>query len=77
MNIPGKRIKLTKWIHGKLAVVRVNVDAIIPDADPSEPCLEPETVRLLDDLQRRADAGDVEGLSKLGEVFVPRVAKAS
>ena len=74
LNIPGKRVRVPKWVHGRLCVVRVETEAIIPDADPSEPCLEPATLRWLDDLQRLADAGDVEALSKVGEVFVRRSA---
>ncbi len=57
--IKGKRIKVPQWIHGTQCVVRVDVDAVIPDADPSEPCFEPPAVRWMDELQRLADAGDV------------------
>lgn len=73
-NIPGNRVQITKWIHGRICVVRVEVDAVIPDADPTEPCLEPATLRWLDELQHMADAGDVEGLAKVGDVFVRRTA---
>ena len=55
-------------------MVRVEVEAVIPDADPSEPCFEPQAVKWMDDLQRLADAGDAEALSKFGEVFVRRSA---
>jgi hypothetical protein len=68
--LPGRKIKIERWIHARPCVVRVEVDAIIPDADPSEPCLEPQTVRYLDDLQRKADAGMVDELSKIGDVYV-------
>lgn len=74
MHIPGKRTRIIKWIHGRLCVARVEVEAVIPDADPSEPCLEPATVKRLDELQRLADAGDVDALEKHGEVFVRRSA---
>jgi len=74
MQIPGRRVRVTKWIHGRLCVVRVEADAVIPDADPSEPCLEPATLRWLDELQKLADAGNVEALEKVGEVFVQRSA---
>jgi hypothetical protein len=74
LNIPGRRVRMTKWIHGRLCVARVEVDAIVPDADPSEACLEPATVKWLDELQRLADAGDVGALEKHGEVFVRRSA---
>jgi len=60
--------------HGRLCVVRVHADVVIPDADPSEPCLEPATPRWLDSLQQLADIGDVAALEKVGEVFVRRSA---
>ena len=72
--IPGKRIKVPQWIYGTQCVVRVEVDAVIPDEDPSEPCFEPPAVKWMDELQRLADAGDVDALAKVGEVYVRRSA---
>jgi len=74
MALIGKRVRVTKWVHGSRCVVRVEVDAIIPDGDPSEPCLEPQTLRWLDQLQAFADAGDVDSLARAGEVYVRRSA---
>lgn len=74
MTIPGERIKLHKWIHSGQVAVRVLVDAVIPDADPSEPCLEPPALRFLDEVQRLTNAGDVDALAKVGEVYVRRSA---
>ncbi|MCH8164108.1 MAG: hypothetical protein IH889_00720 [Planctomycetes bacterium] len=74
MRIKGKRIKVSRWIHGGPCVVRVEVDAVIPDSDPSEPCLEPHTVRWLDKLHRMAEAGEVDELAKAGQVYVRRSA---
>ena len=74
MRIKGKRIKVSRWIHGGPCVVRVEVDAVIPDSDPSEPCLEPHTVRWLDKLHQMAEAGEVDELAKAGEVYVRRSA---
>jgi hypothetical protein len=74
MQTQGKRKRVPKWIHGRLSVVRVEAEAVIPDADSSEPCLEPQTLRRLDELQRLADSGDIEALEKVGEVFVRRTA---
>jgi len=74
MDIPGKRVKLDKWIHSRTCVVRVEVDAIIPDADPSDACLEPKTVRWLDEIQQLANEGKVEELAGLGDVYVRRSA---
>ena len=45
MLIDGEKTRVTKWIHGDLCVARVEVDAILPAFDPSEPYLEPEVVR--------------------------------
>ena len=72
--IKGKRVKVPQWIHGTQCVVRVDVEAVIPDADPSEPCFEPPVVKWMDELQRLADAGDVDALAKLGDVYVRRSA---
>lgn len=74
MQIPGKRVRVPKWIHGRMCVVRVDAEAVIPDADPSEPCLEPATLKWLDKLQAMADAGQVDALAKLGDVYVRRTA---
>jgi len=73
-QIPGKRIRVPKWIHGRLCVVRVEAEAVILDADTSEPCLEPATLQWLDELQELADDGDIDALAKFGEVFVRRTA---
>ncbi len=70
----GKHTKIEKWIHAASCVVRVEVDAVVPDADPSEPCLEPQTIRFLDDLQAKADRGLVNELAKIGDVYVRRSA---
>lgn len=64
----NKHIRITRWIHGRLCVVRVTVDAVVPDADPSEPCLELATVRWLEELQALADDGRVDELARLGDV---------
>jgi hypothetical protein len=72
--IKGKRVKVPQWIHAQLCVVRVEVDAVIPDEDPSEPCFEPAAVKWMDELQRLADAGQIDELAKIGEVFVRRSA---
>jgi len=74
MVLPGKRTKIEQWIHAPACVVRVEVEAVVPDADPSEPCLEPQTLRFLDELQRKADQGLVKELSEVGDVYVRRSA---
>jgi len=67
--VKGTHIRLPQWIEGRSSsgesfVVRIEADAVIPDADPSEPCFEPETARRLDEAQRLADAGDVDALNR-------------
>ena len=74
MNIPGKRVKVPQWIHGPACAVRVQVEAVIPDADPSEECFEPPAVKWMDELQRLATEGKVDELAKHGEVYVRRSA---
>jgi hypothetical protein len=74
VRVPGKRIKVPKTILGDLCVLRLEVEAVIPDADPSEPCLESETVRYLGRLQELAHAGNVAELEKHGRVYVRRSA---
>ncbi len=72
--LEGKRIIIEQWIHAPACVVRVEVEAIIPDADQSEPCLEPKTLRFLDELQAKANQGLVNELSQFGDVYVRRSA---
>jgi hypothetical protein len=74
MPLPGRKIQLLKWIHGTRCVLRLHVEGVIPDADPSEPVLEPKTIRLLDELQALADRGDVLTIltrAPAAELFVP------
>jgi hypothetical protein len=54
--------------------VRVEADAVIPEGNSSEPCLEPSTLRWLDELQKLADEGDVDALAEVGDVYVRRTA---
>ena len=72
--LKGKRLKVPQWIHSDRVAVRVMVEAVIPDADPSEPCFEPPAVKWMDELQRLANAGDVDALATVGEVYVRRSA---
>ena len=74
MGMTGEKTKITEWVRGDNLVVRVEVDAIIPDFDPSEPCLEPAAIRFLDDVQDKANKGLISELEKVGEVYVRRTA---
>lgn len=69
MKIPGERIKTTRWIHSDRYVVAVQVEMVIPADDPSEPCYESETIRLLKDIQEHIQRGDVDWLKQIGRVY--------
>lgn len=69
MRLPGKRIKRTRLVRTEKFVVAVEVEAVIPDADPSEPCYEPEVVELLRQVEAHAKRGDIEWLKGHGKVY--------
>jgi hypothetical protein len=69
MRIPGQRIKRTRLIQTDRYVVAVEVEMVIPADDPSEPCYESETVRLLKEVEERARLGDVDWLRQHGKVY--------
>jgi hypothetical protein len=69
LSISGKRIRRTRVVRTDRFVVVVEVDAVIPDADPSEACFEPHTVELLRQIDLHARAGDVEWLKQHGKVY--------
>jgi hypothetical protein len=70
MRISGKRVKRTRLIQSDRYVVAVDVEAVIPDDDPSEPCYESETVQLLREIKEHADNGDLQWLNEHGKVYV-------
>lgn len=69
MRAIGKRLKQTRLVQTDRYVVAVEVELVIPDADPSEPCFEPETLRFLRDVTEHAERGDVEWLRRHGRVY--------
>ncbi len=69
MHIPGKRLKRTRWIHTDQFVVAVEVEQVIPEDDPSEPCYEAETVQWLHEVEDHVQRGDVEWLKRNGKVY--------
>jgi hypothetical protein len=58
-----------RWVQRGRYAVEVDVEVVYPVDDPSEPCLEPATVRRLDEIARRAELGDLEYLRTVGRVF--------
>jgi hypothetical protein len=69
MKIPGRRVKRTRLVQSEEFVIAVEVEMVIPDDDPSEPCYESETIRLLQEVKERADKGDVDWLRQHGKVY--------
>lgn len=69
MNLPGKRVKRTRLVRTDDYVVAVEVEALIPDADPSEACFEPQTVELLRQVEQHANAHDLKWLQQHGRVY--------
>jgi hypothetical protein len=69
MRIPGQRIKRTRLVQTEKYVVAVEVEMVIPIDDPSEPCLESETVELLREIKEHADRGDLAWLTGKGKVY--------
>lgn len=65
----GKRVKHTRLIQTDKYVVAVEVEMVIPEDDPSEPCYEAETVRFLREVKEHADRGDLTWLKAHGKVY--------
>jgi hypothetical protein len=69
MNMAERREKRKRWVRRGQYAVEVEVEVVYPEDDPTEPCLEPATVRWLDEVARKAEEGDVEYLQEIGQVF--------
>jgi len=69
MQISGERIKRTRLIQTEKYVVAVEVEMVIPSDDPSEPCYEAETVKLLREVKERAERDEVDWLKRHGKVY--------
>jgi hypothetical protein len=69
MEIPGKRIKRTRLIQTDKYVVAVEVEMVIPDDDPTEPCYEPATVEFLREVKERDQREDVVWLRQYGKLY--------
>ncbi len=64
-----RREKRERWVQRGEYDVELEVGVLYPDDDPSQACLEPATIRWLDEVARKAADGDVEYLQKVGRVF--------
>lgn len=66
-----RRGKVKRYIETPEMVVVVEVPVIYAPEQPDEPLLEAQTLRLLDEITRRARAGDREWLRAVGRIFEP------
>jgi len=69
MEIQGKRVKRTRLVRTDDFVVAVDVEAVIPLDDPSEPCFEPETVKFLKEIESQSNQGNLAWLKEHGTVY--------
>jgi hypothetical protein len=69
MRIPDKRIKRIRLVHTTRYVVAVEVELVVPEDDPSEPCYEAETVNFLHEVADHAERNDLSWLREHGKVY--------
>ncbi len=69
MRIPGKRLRRTRLIQTPEFVVAVEVEVVVPEDDPSEPCYEAETIQFLREVAERAGRGELEWIKAHGKVY--------
>ncbi|MBA4188223.1 MAG: hypothetical protein C0467_09435 [Planctomycetaceae bacterium] len=70
MRVAGERVKRTRLIQTTQYVVAMEVEAVIPTDDTSEPCYEAETVQLLRQVREHAEHSDETWLRQHGKVYV-------
>jgi hypothetical protein len=69
MRIAGKRVNRTRLVQTDRLIVAVEIEMVIPESDPSEPCLESDTVKLLREVHEHAVEGDIAWLKTNGKVY--------
>jgi hypothetical protein len=69
MRLEGKRVRRTRWVKTDRYVIAVDVEAVIPDSDASEPAYEPETVEFLRQVELHAHKDDLPWLQRHGKVY--------
>lgn len=68
-DLVEQREKRKRWVQRGEYAVEVEVEAVFPTEHPSEACLEPATLRWLDEVARKAEEGDIRFLRQAGRVF--------
>jgi hypothetical protein len=69
MRIAGQRVNRRRLVQTDRLIVAIKVEMVIPESDPSEPCLESETVTLLRQVHDHAVEGDIAWLTAKGKVY--------
>jgi hypothetical protein len=69
MRIAGQRVNRRRLVQTDRLIVAIKVEMVIPESDPSEPCLESETVALLRQVHDHAVEGDIAWLTAKGKVY--------
>jgi hypothetical protein len=64
-----RRERRKRWVQRGKYAIEVEIEVVFPDESPDEGCLEPPTVRFLDEVARHAEVGDLDYLRKVGRVF--------
>lgn len=67
--MPDRREKRKRWVQRGRYAVEVEIEVVYPAEAPTEPCLEPATVRWLDEIANRAEKDDLAFLRQVGRVF--------
>lgn len=73
-RVPGERVNVEKVYHVGESVVVVSVEGVYLEHDPETLVYEPHTLRVFDACMEAERAGDLETLSRYGEVYVRRTA---
>ncbi len=65
-----RRERRSRWVQRGRYAVQVEIEVLHPEKSLDDPCLEPKTVRWLDQVARRVESGDLNFLKSVGRVFV-------
>jgi hypothetical protein len=68
-GINERREKRKRWVQRGDYAVEVEIEVVYPAESPDEACLEPATVKFLDEVASRAQRGDLAYLRSVGRAF--------
>ena len=68
-TVGRRRERRKRWVQRGQFAVEVEIEVVYLEDDPIEPCLEPATVRWLDEVARKAEQGDLAYLRQAGKGF--------